>query len=44
MVMKKINKNKIKLGIRTPDFNVLEDYISHFVVDFVEECYTILGI
>ena len=42
--MKKINKNKIKLGIRTHDFNVPEDYISHFVVDFVEECYPILGI
>ena len=44
MVMKKINKDQTELGIRTYDFNVLEDHISHFVVDFVEECFPILGI
>ena len=42
--MKKINKNQTELGIKTYDFNVPEDHISRFVVDFVEECYLILGI
>lgn len=44
MVMKKINKNQTELGIRTYDFNVPGDHISRFVVDFVEECFPILGI
>ena len=44
MVMKKINKNQTELGIKTYDFNVPEDHISRFVVDFVEECFPILGI
>ena len=44
MVMKKINKDQSELGIRTYDFNVLEGHISRFVVDFVEECFPILGI
>ena len=44
MLSKKINKNQTELGIRTHDFNVPKDYISRFVVDFIEECYSILGI
>ena len=32
------------MGIKTYDFNVPEDHISRFVVDFVEECFPILGI
>ena len=42
--MKKINKNQTELGIRTYDFNVPEEHFSRFVVDFIEECYPILGI
>ena len=41
---KKINKNQLELGIKTYDFNVPDNHISRFVVDFVEECYPILGI
>ena len=44
MVKNNIDKNQVKLGIRTHDFNVPEDYFSHFVVDFIEECCPILGI
>ena len=44
MVSKKVNKNRAELGIRTHDFNVPRDYISRFVVEFIEECYPILGI
>lgn len=32
------------MSIRIYDFNVPEDHISRFVVDFIEECYPILGI
>ena len=44
MVSKKINKNQTELSIRTHDFNVPNDHISRFVVEFIEECYPILGI
>ena len=44
MVMKKINKSQAELGIRTHDFNVQENHISRFVVEFIEECFPILGI
>ena len=44
MVSKKVNKNQTELGIRTHDFNVPRNHISRFVVDFIEECYPILGI
>ena len=44
MVMKKINKSQAELGIRTHDFNVPENHISRFVVEFIEECFPILGI
>ncbi|WP_458405716.1 transposase [Methanobrevibacter sp.] len=44
MVSKKINKNQAELGIRTHDFNVPKNHISRFVVDFIEECFPILGI
>ena len=44
MVSKKVIKNQAELGIRTHDFNVPENHISRFVVDFIEECYPILGI
>ena len=44
MVSKKIDKNQTKLGIITHDFNVPEDHISRFVVDFIEENYHKLGI
>jgi len=44
MVIKKINKSQAELDIRTHDFNVLENHISRFVVEFIEECFPILGI
>ena len=44
MVKNNIDKNQVKLSIRTHDFNVPEDHFSRFVVDFIEECYPILGI
>ncbi len=44
MVSKKVIKNQAELGIRTYDFNVPENHISRFVVDFIEEFYPILGI
>ena len=44
MVKNNIDKNQTKLGIKTHDFNVPEDHFSRFVVDFIEECYPILGI
>ena len=36
MVMKKIDKNQAKLGIKTYDYNVPKDHISRFVVKFIE--------
>ena len=42
--MTKIDKNQAELGIRTYDYNVPEDHISRFVVDFIEEVYPILEI
>ena len=44
MVMKKIDKNQAKLGIKTYDYNVPKDHISRFVVEFIEEVYPILEI
>lgn len=44
MVSKKIIKNQAELGIRAHDFNVPENHLSRFVVDFIEKCYPILGI
>lgn len=44
MVKNNIDKNQAKLGIRTHDFNVPEEHFFRFVVDFIEECYPILGI
>ena len=44
MVMKKINKNQVELGIKTYDYNVPTNHISRFVVEFIEEVYPILGI
>lgn len=44
MANRKIDKNQTELGIRTYDFNVPQDHISRFVVDFVEKYYPILGI
>ena len=43
-LIKKINKNQTELSIKTHDFNVPNDHISHFVVEFNEECYPILRI
>lgn len=39
MVSKKINRHQTELGIKTHDFNVPENHISRFVVEFIEECY-----
>ena len=44
MVSKKINKNQTGLRIKTYDHNVPRNHISHFVVEFIEKCYPILGI
>ena len=44
MAMKKINKNQTELEIRTYDYNVPNEHISRFVVEFIEEVYPILGI
>ncbi|WP_407382103.1 transposase [Methanobrevibacter sp.] len=44
MVKRKFDKNQIKLGIRTLDWNVLKDHISRFVVDFIEDVFSLLEI
>lgn len=42
--MKKIDKNQVELIIKTYDYNVPKDYISRFVVDFIDEVYLMLNI
>ena len=42
MVSKKFNKNQAKLGIRTLDYDIPEDHISRFVVDFIEDVFPLL--
>ena len=44
MVKRKLNKNQTKLGIKTLDWNVPENHISRFVVEFVEEVFPLLNI
>ena len=44
IVMKDIEKNQSKLEIKTHDFNVQKNNISHFVVEFIKECYPKLDI
>ena len=44
MVSKKFNKNQAKLGIRTLDYDIPEDHISRFVVDFIEDVFPLLEI
>ena len=39
-----MDKNQTKLIVRTNDYNVPKDYISRFVVDFIEESYEKLDI
>ena len=43
MVKRKFDKNQSKLGIKTLDWNVPEDHISRFVVDFIEDVFPRLG-
>ena len=44
MVKRKFDKNQSKLGIKTLDWNVPEDHISRFVVDFIEDVFPHLEI
>ncbi|WP_367242754.1 transposase, partial [uncultured Methanobrevibacter sp.] len=44
MVKRKFDKNQSKLGIKTLDWNVPEDHISRFVVDFIEDVFPSLEI
>ena len=44
MVKRKFDKNQSKLGIKTLDWNVPKDHISHFVVEFIEEVFPLLEI
>lgn len=44
MVKRKFDRNQTKLGINTLDWNVLENHISRFVVEFVEEVFPLLNI
>ena len=44
MVKRKFDKNQSKLGIKTLDWNVPEDHISRFVVDFIEDVFPLLEI
>lgn len=44
MVKRKFNKNQTKLGIKTLDCNVPRDHISRFVVEFVDEVFSMLEI
>lgn len=44
MVKRKFDRNQAKLGINTLDWNVPENHISHFVVEFVEEVFPLLNI
>lgn len=40
----KFDKNQTKLGVTTLDYNVPKDYISYFVIEFIEEVFPILEI
>ena len=44
MVKRKFDRNQTKLGIKTLDWNVPENHISRFVVEFVEEVFPLLNI
>ena len=44
MVKRKFDRNQAKLGINTLDWNVPENHISRFVVEFVEEVFPLLNI
>jgi len=44
MVKRKFDRNQAKLGIHTLDWNVPENHISRFVVEFVEEVFPLLNI
>ena len=44
MVKRETIKEQSKLGIKTLDCNVPRDYISRFVVDFIEEVFPMLNI
>jgi len=44
MVKRRLNKNQTKLGIKTLDWNVPSNHISRFVVEFVEDVFSLLNI
>ena len=44
IVKRKFDKSQSNLGIKTLDWNVPKDYISHFVVDFIEDVFPLLEI
>ena len=44
MVKRKFDKNQSKWGIKTLDWNVPEDHISRFVVDFIGDVFPLLEI
>ena len=44
MVKRKFNGNHSKLGIKTLYWNIPENHISRFVVEFVEEVFPLLNI
>ena len=44
MVKRKFDRNQAKLSINTLDWNVPENHISRFVVEFVEEVFPLLNI
>ena len=44
IVKRKFDKNQTKLGIKTLDWNVPKNHVSHFVVEFVEEVFPLLNI
>ena len=44
MVKRKFDKDQTKLGIKTLDWNIPENHISRFVVEFVEEVFPLLNI
>ena len=44
MVKRNFDKNQSKLSIKTLDWNVPNDYIFRFVVDFIEDVFPLLEI
>ena len=44
MVKRKFDRNPVKLCIKILDWNVQENHISRFVVEFVEEVFPLLNI